>query len=208
MTSTTAGIRRVGTWLQARLSGVGPATRHKTPGRWLRVGLTVTLLAAGMAAWAVALIQPWKAQAADPGFVAVPGQPAPQRVRAAAAEAEHLADPVPVPALPVLARNPFEAPGWAGGSEGEARAGDAAPDAARPPSPSEETGLTARQVAEAVRGLTLKATVRSSRGERWVVINEKVYREGDEVAGLALVEIGDNRATLRGAGVTCVLRMD
>jgi len=225
--NAAGALRRIGaflhTWLEASDTH-GRRTRH---GRYLHIGLTATLLVAGLAAWALALVQPWKAHAADPGILAVAGQPAPQRVRAAAAEAEHLVDAVPMPPLPVLARNPFEtaeqdastaepgteaqenpsaaAGGFADGPRGDTATGREVPadvDGTASGAP------TARQVAETVRGLELKATVRSTRGERWAVINNKVYRAGDEVAGLILVEIGENRATLRRGAVTCVLRMD
>jgi hypothetical protein len=203
--SAAAGLRRIGTFVQTWLDGADASPRRTSRSRWLHVGLTVTLLAAGVAAWAVALVQPWKVRTATPGFVAIPGQPAPQRVREAAEEAKTLFEPSPPPALPVLGRNPFRAPGWAGAAGAGAGARPASPVAV----PCSGGGaMTPEQVAETVKGLQLKATVRSTRGERWVVINEKAYREGDEVAGLTLAEIGENRATLRGGGVTCVIRMD
>lgn len=203
--SAAAGLRRIGAFIQAWLLGRGLDRGRSSRGRWLHVGLTVMLLVTGLAAWALALVQPWKAQASDPGIVAARGQPAPQRVRAAAQEAEKLLEHEVVPALPTLGRNPFKTPGWA-----EAPRGASGPALASPGGPaSPGTGpVTAEQVAETVRGLTLKATVRSTRGERWAVINEKAYREGDEVAGLTLVEIGEDRAMFRRAGVTCVLKMD
>jgi hypothetical protein len=206
--SAAGALRRIGTSVQAWFADSGTARVRSSRSRWLQVGLTATLLAAGVVAWAVALIQPWKAKAADPGMVAVPGQPQPHRVRAAAEEGETLLEQTPLPALPVLSRNPFETPPWVTVPAGAAgRPAPAVAGSAASPCGSGQ-GLTAQEVAETVRGLQLKATVRSTRGERWVVINEKVYREGDEVAGLALVEIGDDHATLRGAGVTCVIRMD
>jgi hypothetical protein len=206
--SAADALRRIATSVQAWFADSGTRCVRSSRSRWIQVGLTVTLLAAGVVAWAVALVQPWKAKAADPGMVAVPGQPQAHRVREAAEEGETLFEQAPPPALPALSRNPFETPAWAVLPDGAT--GPSATASARSAAVScdGDEDLTAKAVAETVRGLQLKATVRSTRGERWVVINEKVYREGDEVAGLALVEIGDAHATLRGGGVTCVIRMD
>ncbi|MFO8015438.1 MAG: general secretion pathway protein GspB [Phycisphaerae bacterium] len=203
--SAAAALRRIATFVQTWLVGAGAGGRRTSQGRWLHVGLTVTLLAAGVAAWAVALIQPWKAKAADRGIVAVRGQPAPQPVREAAEEAEQLFEPATPTVLPVLARNPFATPGLAEATDAAPRPTSAPPE--EPPCPG-GGAATAKHVAETARDLQLKATVRSTRGERWVVINDRVYREGDEVAGLTLVEIGETCATLRRGGVTCVIRMD
>jgi len=203
--SAAVRLQRIGALLQAWLLGRGLDRWRSSRSRWLHAVLTVTLLVAGLSAWALALVQPWKAQAADPCIVAIHGQPAPQRVRAAAQEAEKLLEREVATALPTLGRNPFKTPGWAEAPRGASGPAPASPGGQASP----DTGpVTAKQVAETVRGLTLKATVRSTRGERWAVINEKAYREGDEVAGLTLVEIGEDRAMLRRAGVTCVLKMD
>jgi len=203
--SAARGLQRIGTFIQAWFLGSGTGRRRSDRSRWLHAGLAAILLVAGVAAWALALVQPWKAQASDPGIVAVPGRPAPQQVQAAVQEAEHLLEPQRPPAPPALGRNPFTTPGWVGTPND-------------PPGPRPGTGgraalpgagpMTAKEAAETLRGLHLKATVHSRGGEQWAVINEKAYREGDAVAGLVLVEIGDDRATLRRDGVTCVLRMD
>jgi len=203
--SVAAGLRRVGAFIQTWFLVRGPSLGRPGRSQWLHAGLAVALLVAGVAAWALALVQPWEAQASDPGIVAVPGRPAPQQVQAAVQEAEHLFEEVAPAAAPALGRNPFKAlrraetPNGPPRSQMETGGRSASPDAGP---------VTAKEVAETARGLHLKATIRSTRGERWAVINEKAYREGDEVAGLVLIKIGDDRATLRRAGVTCMLRMD
>jgi len=203
--SAAGGLQRVGTFIQAWFLGRSVSRWRSTRGRWLQVGLTVTLLAAGLAAWALALLQPWQAQAARAGMVAVPGQPPPQEVRAAAQEAEYLLEREEPAPLPPLARDPFKTPAWA---EPPCETAPSVPALTGGPPCAKEGAATAEQVAEIVQRLNLKATVRSTRGERWAVINEKAYRKGDEVAGLTLVEVGNDRATLRAGDVTCVLRMD
>ena len=45
-------------------------------------------------------------------------------------------------------------------------------------------------------------------GRRWAVINGSAYQEGEDVAGLRLVEVREDRARLQRADVTCVLKMD
>jgi hypothetical protein len=164
----------------------------------------VALLVAGVAAWAVAIIQPWKAQPADPGLVAGGGPPAPGHVRAAALESVAPVLEWTVTEPRPLTRNPFRADWGPDAGVGWPAAGAVVGQGVA----AEGGDTVARQVADAVRGLRLKATVASPAGERWAVINGKTCHEGDEVAGLTLVEILEDRVRLRRQGVTCVLRMD
>jgi len=203
--TAAAELRRIGASIQGWLLERSASRWRSARGRWLRVTLTVTLMTAGVAAWALALVQPWKAQAAGRGIVTVRRQPVPGQVRAAAREADDRLEQEVLPAPPPLARDPFSASGWAEMSAAASRPRPASPGGAACPGAGP---VTAAQAAEVVRSLHLKATVCSTRGERWAVINGKAYREGDEVAGLTLVEIGENRATLRRADVTCILKMD
>jgi len=194
----------LGTVLQDWFLG-GTSLRWRTRRRWLHAGLTVTLLVTGFAAWVVAIVQPWQVRAADLGMVPVKGQPTPDRVRAAALAAQDLveepgaADPRP------LKRDPFQAARPWGAATGPSEAGcESANDA----QPAGSRAVTAEQVVQVAKDLMLKATVHSPTGERWAVINGKTYREGDDVAGLTLVEVQEDRARLQRAGVTCILKMD
>ncbi|MBL7139416.1 MAG: hypothetical protein ISS74_00755 [Planctomycetes bacterium] len=165
--------------------------------RWLNGGLTVALLLAGVVAWVLALVQPWTVRAADPGIVPVKGQLTPDRMREAAEAASRALD-APAPLVPrLVSRNPFRsagAPAEPPTAGGEADALGVAP--------------TPREIADVVKDLKLKATVLGPNGQRWAVINGSTYQEGEEVAGLTLVEVREDRARLRRADVTCVLKMD
>jgi len=177
---------------------------RSTHGRWLRAGLTVALVVAGLTTWALAIVQPWKAQAADPGIVPIKDLLSPNRVRELAVATDQRVGPPAFGLARPVTRNPFCAKGTDG----------AAKPAASPVPEEPGTGdrsctpWTAGRVAEVAQGLSLKATVASPSGERWAVINGETYREGDEVAGLRLVEVREDRARLDRAGIQCVLKMD
>ncbi len=203
--SAPAEHRSLGIVLQEWLLGGRRCPWGSTRTRWLHAGLTVALLVTGVAAWGVALVQPWQVRAADPGIVAVPGRPAPERVRAAARAGEDLAEEPSAPGPRPLRRDPFQpARAWGASAKASADAGEPPrrPDAAGPGT------VTAEQVVRVAKDLSLKATVHSPTGERWAVINGHTYREGDVVAGLTLVEVREDRATLQRAGMICILKMD
>jgi len=172
--------------------------------RWLNGGLTLALLLAGVAAWVLAIVQPWTVRAADPGIVPVKGQVTPDRVRQVAADASLRVEAPAAKQPRPIGRNPFRASATASG--GPAASGPCGFAGGK----TDPLGIapTARQIADLVKDLRLKATVLGPNGQRWAVINGNTYQEGEDVAGLTLVEIREDRARLRRADVTCVLKMD
>jgi len=167
--------------------------------RWLHGGLTLALMLAGVAAWVLAIIQPWTVRVAA-GIVPVKGQLTPDQLRQAAAAAT-VGFEIPAPPQPrPIGRNPFRADVTR--AEEPAASGPAGLAQPREPVP------TAQQVADIVKDLKLKATILGPNGRRWAVINGSAYQEGEDVAGLRLVEVREDRARLQRADVTCVLKMD
>jgi len=215
-------------WLAARPRGRWATAR----GRCVQTGLTASLLLAGLAAWALALVQPWtRPGRADLGIVTIAGGMDTGKIRAAAADVERLCATAPTPVKP-LRRNPFapkaasaapdrrpSATALGGVREPRTPAGGAGPqpDAGAsgyvrtcPAAPAAGLGAApaVQAVLEAVRGLRLEVILTTPAGERWTVINGRNLREGDRIAGLEIVEIQEGRVRLQQGGVTCLLRMD
>jgi len=189
---------RASNWLRA---GRRTSWRSKRS-RWLQAGLTAALVLAGLATWALAIVQPWKVQPVDPGIVPIKDLLSPDRVRDLAKATDERVGPAVVCAVRPVTRNPFQGAGAAPAAMQPARtpvleAGD---------EPAET--WTAGRVAEVAQALSFKATVSSPGGERLAVINGKTYREGDDVAGLTLVEIQEDQARLQRADIQCILTMD
>ena len=212
-------------WLAARPRGRWATAR----GRCVQTGLTASLLLAGLAAWALALVQPWTGRPADRGIVTIAGGMDTGRIRAAAADVDRLCAAAPTPVKPPR-RNPFapKAASAAPGSEKVSgtlsrrvpvtfsdpglreprtpgRLGD---QEAGPADGAARAAPAVQAVLEAVRGLRLEVILTTPAGERWAVINGRNLREGDRVAGLEIVEIQEGRVRLQQGGVTCLLRMD
>jgi len=200
--------------------------------RWLHGALTVGLLLTGLAAWALALLQPWRAPATA-AVVPLQAPEPPGRVEAAAREAARLFQVPHPPALRPLARDPFEGarPGpTREGASPSAKEPDAAPPPPGPAAGGEALGAeavdgggagptpgrpSADAVARLVVGLRLEAVVFSPDGQCRAVIGERVYRPGDRVAdaegtltNLVVETIREDRVVLRWAGITCVLPLD
>ncbi len=178
-------------------------------GRPVRVTVTVVLILAALGAWALALVQPWLRQRADAAVVPFP---------ALRFDARRLCEPTddlmdalapPAAAAKAIRRDPFATaqagppPCW------PAEAGVASCAVAdRAGDPCGEAATTTLAVMERARGLRLDMTVETDAGGRWAVIDGRRYREGDEVAGMAILEIRTGRVTLRQSGVTCLLRVE
>ena len=203
-------------WLAARPRGRWATAR----GRCVQTGLTASLLLAGLAAWALALVQPWtRPGRADRGIVTIAGGMDTGKIRAAAADVERLCATAPTPVKP-LRRNPF-APKAASAATDRRPSATALPGVREPRTPAGGAGRTTgpadgaakaappvQAVLEAVRGLRLEMILTTRAGERWAVINGRNLREGDRVAGLEIVEIQEGKVRLQQGGVTCLLRMD
>jgi len=203
-------------WLAARPRGRWATAR----GRCVQTGLTASLLLAGLAAWALALVQPWtRPGRADRGIVTIAGGMDTGKIRAAAADVERLCATAPAPVKP-LRRNPF-APRVASAAPDRQPSATALPGVREPRQAAGGAGRTTdpaasaakaapavQAVLEAVRGLRLEMILTTRAGERWAVINGRNLREGDRVAGLEIVEIQEGKVRLQQGGVTCLLRMD
>jgi hypothetical protein len=213
-------------WLAARPRGRWATAR----GRCVQTGLTASLLLAALAAWALALVQPWaRPGRADRGIVTIAGGMDTGKIRAAAADVERLCATAPAPVKP-LRRNPFaprvasaapkseKAPGTLScrvpdtfSDSGVREMRQAAGGAGRTTDPAASAAKAApavQAVLEAVRGLRLEVILTTQAGERWAVINGRNLREGDRVAGLEIVEIQEGKVRLQQGGLTCLLRMD
>jgi hypothetical protein len=202
-------------WLAARPRGRWATAR----GRCVQTGLTASLLLAGLAAWALALVQPWTGRPADRGIVTIAGGMDTGKIRAAAADVERLCATAPTPVKP-LRRNPF-APKAASAAPDRRPSATALGGVHEPRTPAGGAGRTTgladgaakaepavQAVLDAVRGLRLEVILTTPAGERWAVINGRNLREGDRIAGLEIVEIQEGRVRLQQGGVTCLLRMD
>ncbi len=178
--------------------------------RWLHGALTAGLFLTGLAAWALALLQPWKVPATA-AVVPLQAPEPPGRVEAAAREAARLFQVPHPPALRPLPRDPFGGAGL-GDLRREASPSTRGPEAAAPPagpasgstavprgdgptvggeavgagsgsgSAPASGGPSADAVARLVVGLRLEAVVLGPDGQGRAVIDGRVYRPGDRVA--------------------------
>ncbi|MBE3123307.1 MAG: hypothetical protein IMZ65_00715 [Planctomycetes bacterium] len=207
ITGATARLARRGgaiAWLGGRGRGRWATSR----GRWIHRALTIALLLTGVSAWAVALVQPWKARTANAGMVAVTTGVDAEKVRSAEVDPEALLGEGAAPTAKPLRRNPFVAdPGAAGAPSVPGRQDPAAApcEKAAAEAPAEQGAV---RILETVKGLRLEVILLTPAGERWAVINSRNYREGDAVAGLRIVEIQEGRVRLQQGDVTCLLRID
>lgn len=194
------------------------------PGRWIRTALTTALALAGIAAWAIALVQPWTGKAGVPGIITLPKEVDAGRVKSVAVDLSRLAAPAVVPLVPPE-RNPFaltaaadaQAAAPAATAVGAACKASAATAVHQPksvaaaaPAPAPPAGSAAdsKDILESLKHLKLQVILITPAGERWAVINGNNYREGDAIAGLVITEIQEGRVKLQRDGATCLLRMD
>ena len=199
-------------WLAGRMTGRW-ATRKR---RWLKAFMTTLLLLAGLEAWALAVVQPWSVRPGDPGIVALPAVNVdPERVRSVAREVEQLCREWKEAAVRPLRCNPFAAsreerevsvsrPGLreAGGPARAAASAPAGPLTYVGAAPEPKALLAD------LKALRLEMTLIVLGGERWAVINQTDYREGDTVADMEIVEIREGKVKLQRGGITCLLRID
>jgi hypothetical protein len=197
-------------WLSARSRG----RRATSRGRCVRIILTLGLLVTGLAAWALALVQPWAGHGSAYGQAAAVLDA--DRIRAVAANLNRFAADEPRP-LPAPGRNPFVTVGAEGALAVRPAAvptiGDlgSPPAAVEPEKPAPATVSAAsdiKAVLAAVKALRLEVTLIGPTGQRWAIINGREYREGDFVAGFQVIEIQGDKVKLQQAGMTCLLRMD
>jgi len=202
----TAGLLA---WLAGKTTGRW-ATRKR---QWLKTFMTTLLLLAGLGAWALAVVQPWVVRPGDPGIVALPTVTVnPEKVRSVAREVEQLCSEWKEVAVRPLRCNPFAT----GREEWEVSAGPLEPREAGEPAraPASAPARTSDAAPEPkalladLKALRLEMTLVAPGGERWAVINQTDYREGDTVAGMEIVEIREGEVKLQRGGVTCLLRMN
>jgi hypothetical protein len=205
-------------WLVGR-----PHGRWATPrGRWIRTVATAGLLVTAVAAWALALIQPWTFHpVAAAAALALPVGP-PVRMRSSPpVNAELLA--AGSAAVRPVRRDPFflgEPPGretiadfglrisdWPAKATPDPHAPAAKPSQIRNPK-SPIASLAAREVLDAIRRLRLEMTLVGPDGAAWAVIDGQEYRQGEVVGGLEIIEIQEGRVKLRKGEILCLLRMD
>jgi hypothetical protein len=194
-------------WLAARPRGRWATAR----GRWAQTCLTASLLLAGLAAWALALVQPWTGRSVDPGIVMFAGGMDTEKIRAAAAEVEQLCAATPREVKP-LRRNPFLPQAASAATVARTAPAPGGPETQPPTAGAGKDAASSAGAAPAmldvVKGLRLEVVLTTPTGERWAVINGQNLREGDKIAGLEISEIRDGRVKLQQAGMTCLLRMD
>jgi len=172
-------------------------------GRRVQMALTGVLIVAGVAAWAVALVQPWGRRTGDPGLVMVPvAELDLERIRSASASEDWMPQKKKAP-LRELKRNPFLPDMGAAEAAPAPTHAEESAGLPRAASPGRAAGVLAT-----VKAFRLEVTLMTPGGERWAVINGKDCREGDSVNGMKLIEIQEGKVKLEQDGIICMLRMD
>ncbi len=191
----------VGTVL-AWLTGWPSGRRAARRGRLLRPVATAGLLLTAVAAWMLALVQPWRPEANSPAAVQLPEVTMPPTDAYVAAEQlDRLCAALDGPSPRPLEWNPFAA---------EAAGDVSAEGTTERPSRSARKATAGEppEVLETLRALRLDLTLVGPKGTRWAVIDGREYGEGECVAGLEILEIQEGHVKLRSGGLVGVLRVD
>ncbi len=207
------GLSTVLAWVSDRPPGRRPTRR----GRFLRAAATTGLLLTAVAAWAVAIVQPWGHAAEPSSAVGLPEMTIPPKdAYVAADQLERLCASLDGPAPPPpLARDPFTADDGGGPSPGRTertaethlrRPTDA--PAGRSAGPGAGAGDGPPDVLDTLKALRLDLTLVDGEGRRWAVIDGREYNEGDRIDGLEILEIQEGCVKLRRGDLVGILRVD